>query len=41
LRLDVVGSGTQRIRDGIRRAPEEIFDLVVSRQGSDDHDPSH
>jgi len=27
LRLDVVGSGTQRIRDGIRRAPEEIFDL--------------
>ena len=28
MRLDVVGSGTQRIRDGIRRAPEEIFDLV-------------
>ena len=32
------GSGTLRIREGTRRAPEEIFDLGMSRQGSD-HDP--
>ena len=39
------GRGRQRLRSGprgSRRAPEEIFDLVLSRQGSDhDHDPSH
>jgi hypothetical protein len=29
-----VGSGTQRVRVGTRRAPEEIFDLGMSRQGS-------
>jgi hypothetical protein len=41
LRLDVVGSGTARTRDGVRRAPEEIFDLVMSREGRIDRDPSH
>ena len=29
-----VGSGTLRVRVGTRRAPEEIFDLGMSRQGS-------
>jgi hypothetical protein len=40
LLLDVVGSGATLDPQGTRRAPEEIFDLVVESSRID-HDPSH